>query len=97
MIRVTKQDVDQISYLARLKISEKEFKKYQDELSAILEYADLINKADVSGIKPMVNITGLSDVVRNDEKHPSELLRGEVLSNAPDKKDGYIKVKSVLN
>lgn len=97
MAKIERKTVEDIAKLARLELSEAEFEKYQKELSAILGYAQTIQKADTKGVEPTSNITGLSNVLRADKKVPSNLSRDEVLSNAPDKKDGYIKVKPVLD
>jgi aspartyl-tRNA(Asn)/glutamyl-tRNA(Gln) amidotransferase subunit C len=96
MSEISKEQVEQIAILARLELSEAEEAKFQKELSNILEYVDTIQKADVTGVEPTQNVTGLMSVHRKDEKIPSKLTRDEILSNAPEKKDGYIKVKSVL-
>jgi aspartyl-tRNA(Asn)/glutamyl-tRNA(Gln) amidotransferase subunit C len=96
MSEISKETVEQIAQLARLELSEVEEKKFQGELSNILGYVDTIQKADVKDVEPTANVTGLKNVLREDEKIPSKLSRDEILSNAPDKKDGYIKVKSVL-
>lgn len=96
MAKVGESDVRQVAILARLEISEKEVKRYQSELSNILDYVDQINELNTDEVEPTAQVTGLKDVVREDKKNPSELSRDEILSNAPDKKDGYIKVKSVL-
>lgn len=97
MSKVSKEEVKSISYLARLELSDEDVEKYQSELSNILGYVEMINQADVSDVEPMDNITGLVDACRGDIKNPSNLNRDEILGNAPDKKEGYIKVKSVLD
>lgn len=96
MSKVTTEDVQQIAALARLELSTSEVAKYQTELSHILDYVDQIEKADTKNVEPTAQVTGLKDVVREDIKKPSKLSRDEILANAPDKKDGYIKVKPVL-
>jgi aspartyl-tRNA(Asn)/glutamyl-tRNA(Gln) amidotransferase subunit C len=95
--KVTKQEVEQIALLARLELTETEKAKYQKELSGILGYIETINEVDTGNIAPTAQVTGLSDVTREDSGVPSDLKRDEILSNAPQKKDGYIKVKSVLD
>ncbi|MBW6432084.1 Asp-tRNA(Asn)/Glu-tRNA(Gln) amidotransferase subunit GatC [Patescibacteria group bacterium] len=96
MSKVTQEEVENISYLARLELTNEDIKKYQSELSNILGYIEMINKADVSSVEPMDNITGLVDVCRDDIKSSSNLSREEILSNTPENRDGYIKVKPVL-
>jgi aspartyl-tRNA(Asn)/glutamyl-tRNA(Gln) amidotransferase subunit C len=94
--KVSKEDVKNIALLARLELTEKDYEKYQSDLSDILSYVDLIGKVDTKGIEPTAQVTGLTDIVRGDVKIPSSLKRDEILGNTPDKKDGYIKVRAVL-
>lgn len=97
MSKISKQDVEQIAQLARLELSESEIAKYQSELSNILGYAETIQSVDTKNVEPTAQVTGLSDVLRDDKKTPSVLGRDDIFSNTPDKNDGYIKVKPVLD
>lgn len=94
--KITKEQVEQIAQLARLELSSAEEEKYAAELSNILGNVETIGKAKVKDVSPTANVTGLKNVLREDEKIPSQLTRDEILANTPEKKDGYIKVKSVL-
>ncbi len=96
MSKISKEEVNQIAALARLNLTDSDIEKYQKELSGILDYIDQISKVDTKNIEPAAQVTGLTDVVRKDIKNPSDLNRDEIFANVPDKKDGYIKVKSVL-
>lgn len=96
MSKVSAEEVKQISALARLELTEADIAKYQAELSGILDYVDQIEKVDTKNVGPTAQVTGLVDVVREDVKHPSELTRDEIFANTPNKKDGYIKVKAVM-
>lgn len=96
MNKITKEDVENIALLSRLEVSVSDMKKYQNELSAILSYIETIQKADTKNVDSTAQVTGLSDIIRDDIKKPSVLSRDDILSNAPDKKEGYIKVKAVL-
>jgi aspartyl-tRNA(Asn)/glutamyl-tRNA(Gln) amidotransferase subunit C len=96
MSKITESDVKQIAVLARLELSAADITKYQSELSHILDYVDLIGEVKTDDVVPTAQVTGLTDVTRDDIKVPSELTRDEILENAPDTQGGYIKVKSVL-
>lgn len=96
MDKIENKQVEEIALLARLELSDPEKKRYREELSSILEYVGTIQKADTKGVAPTAQVTGLTDVTREDEKKPSDIKRDEILLNAPEKKDGYIKVKPVL-
>jgi aspartyl-tRNA(Asn)/glutamyl-tRNA(Gln) amidotransferase subunit C len=97
MGKVSKEEVKNIALLARLELTDKEYEKYQAELSDILSYVDLISRVDTIKVDPTAQVTGLTDVTRIDVKAASPLTKKEILSNAADQKDGYIKVKAVLD
>lgn len=85
--------------LARLSLTEKELKKFQKELSAILDFVKELNKADTSDVEPMRQVSGLKNVMREDEVKEIEgqkNFRKKFLENAPKTKKGYIKVKAVF-
>lgn len=95
MEKITKEEVERIAQLARISLSDTDIEKYQKELSAILDYVDLLSKVDTSNVDATANITGLTDVYAKDQANPS-FVAEEILKNAPDKKGSYIKVKPVL-
>lgn len=96
MSKISKQDVEQIAQLARLELSSAEIEKYQSELSHILSYAETIQSVETKAVEPTAQVTGLSDVFRDDKKIPSELTRDELFSNTPNTQNGYIKTKAIL-
>ena len=91
---ISKEEVKHIAGLARLDLSEKEVEKMQKDLSAILDYFDLLKKAP----KPekLLKTEGNLSATRKDEVISSHDLSDELIAAAPDKKDDYIKVKSIL-
>jgi len=49
---ISKEEVQHIAKLARLGLTEKEIKKFQKELSSILDYIEKLKEVDVSSIEP---------------------------------------------
>ena len=96
---ISKEEVEHIAKLARLELTEKETEKMQKDLSAILDYFNILKKAKVAkktSSKVLKNI-GIEKVTRKDEVLPkSSSLANNLIGIAPDKKDGYIKVKAIL-
>ena len=93
---ISKEEVIHIAKLARLELTEQEIEKMQKDLSGILDYVDLLKKAKTKKSKT-TNRAGVFNVLRKDEttdKNPNTANR--LIESAPDKKDGYIKVKQVL-
>lgn len=94
---ISKKDVQHVARLARLGLSEKEKKKIQRKLSSILDYIEKLKEVDISNIEPTSHSIKVENVIRRDEIKEEELERGKKLVEmAPDKKEGYIKVKSIL-
>jgi aspartyl/glutamyl-tRNA(Asn/Gln) amidotransferase C subunit len=92
---ISKDEVKHIAELARLELSEKEIEKMQKDLSAILDYFNLLKKAPApSKILQQQNLGG--QALRKDEAVSSHDIADKLISAAPDKKDNYIKVKTIL-
>jgi aspartyl/glutamyl-tRNA(Asn/Gln) amidotransferase C subunit len=92
---ISKEEVQNIAKLARLELTEKEIEKIQKDLSAILDYFNLLKKAP----KPENFIEEINRdlrVTRKDGVVSSYDLIDELIAAAPDKKDDYIKVKAIL-
>lgn len=90
------EKVKYLSNLARLGLSEDELSSFAPELRQIMEFVEQLKLASTDNVKPTNQVTGLSDVWREDEVKPSKLTREELLANAPDQQDGFIKVKRIL-
>lgn len=91
------KDVKHIASLSRIGIEDKEVEDYQKNLSTILDYFKELEELNTDGIEPIGHITGRDNISRGDLRvEKSELERKAILDNSPEKKDDYIKVKSVL-
>jgi aspartyl-tRNA(Asn)/glutamyl-tRNA(Gln) amidotransferase subunit C len=97
---ISKQEVTHIAKLARLQLSDSEIEKMQKDLTAILDYFDILKKIRKSKLKTQNHSSKLKtydNVLRKDEamaRDPN--LANDLLRSAPETKDGYIKVKSIL-
>ena len=90
---ISKQETQHIAKLARLELTEEEIEKMQKDLSAILDYFDLLKKIKS---EKLTKIERDLDATRKDEVVSSHDIRDEIIGLAPDKKDDYIKVKAIL-
>lgn len=96
MSKIGTTEVERIAKLARIGLSAEETAKMSEELGRILEFVEQLNQVDIEDTAPTDQVTGLTDVWREDVVKPS-LPREALLANAPAQKDGYIIVKRVLN
>jgi aspartyl-tRNA(Asn)/glutamyl-tRNA(Gln) amidotransferase subunit C len=92
---LSKEEVIKISQLARIELSEQEVEKFQKDLSTVLDYVEELKKVDTEGLEEIAQVTGLENVQREDVAIMTE-YRDEILSQAPEIKDGYYKVKAIL-
>lgn len=84
-----------IARLARIAVSDEDVDRFTAQLSAILDHFTALSAVDTEGVEPTAHPLPLHNVMRADEPHAS-LSRDEVLANAPDHEDGYVRVRAVL-
>lgn len=90
---ISKEEVKHIAKLARLELTDEEITKMQTDMSAILDYFDLLKRAP----KPDEQPTFIKDYGgRRDEVVSSYEIKDKIIAQAPDKKDDYIKVKNIF-
>lgn len=94
-MKLTLDQVKKVAKLANLPLSNEEEEKYADQLSNILDYIEQLNKVDTSNVEPTFNVTGQSNVMREDETSIC-LSQEEALLNAPKKKNGMFETKGVF-
>lgn len=94
---ITKEEVQHIAQLARIRVDEKDLEKLQHDLSEILEYFGVLQEADVSGVEPMTHSITLENVQREDRAHPASTeLVEKLIALFPVAKERFLKVKEVL-
>ncbi len=93
---ISRKQVQHIASLAKIKLSEKDIKKYRDQLGSIIRYFDKLNEVDTEGIEPTSQVTDLVNKLRRDEVKDF-LLPRNALANAPDEKDGYFRTRSPMS
>lgn len=90
---ISKKEVQHIAKLARLGITKKEEEKFGKDLSAILDYIEKLKKVNISETKETSHVFSVKNVFRKDE---AAKTGKDLVGLAPDSKDNYIKVKSIL-
>lgn len=93
---ISREEVEHVAKLSRIKLSKDEVKKFGEQLSSILEFVEKLNEVDTKNANASTSINGISNVWREDEVVPSEIDRKDFLKNAADNKDGFIKTKAVF-
>ncbi|MCC7366431.1 MAG: Asp-tRNA(Asn)/Glu-tRNA(Gln) amidotransferase subunit GatC [Dehalococcoidia bacterium] len=92
---LTSADVLHIARLARISLTDAEVDRFAAQLSGILDHFAALAAVPTAGIEPTAHPLPLSNVMRADEV-ASSLPLGDVLLNAPEREDGYFRVRAVL-
>ena len=92
---LTRQEVEHIAELARLGLTEEEKDLFAGQLSAILDYFQVLQQLDTDLVPPTTTAIPQENVMFEDEVEPSS-PREDILSNAPDAVDGFFRVHAVL-
>ncbi len=94
-MHLTLDEVRHVAELAKLRLTDAEIAQYAEQLSAILDYAQILQAVDTSNVPPTPYVLPLENVMREDE--PAAGLPNEAaLANAPDHDDGFFRVRAVF-
>ena len=97
MADLTREDVLKLARLARLTITDEEVETFRAQLSEILHYVEQLQNADVEGLEPTSQVTGLKNVMREDEVIDYGVTPDDLLALAPATKDRQVKVKRMIS
>lgn len=96
MAKLTRDDVLKLAALARISLSDQEVDEFSEELSAILQYVEQLSSVDVDGLKPSNQVTGLTNVMREDEITEYGYEPHALLGNVPRTQGDMIKVNRMI-
>jgi aspartyl-tRNA(Asn)/glutamyl-tRNA(Gln) amidotransferase subunit C len=92
---LTRQEVEKVSLLGRLRLSDAELDLMTEQLGQIVGYMALLAELDTDQVEPMAHAVEIANVFRSDEVRPS-LDRSEALANAPHHDGEFYLVPAVL-
>jgi aspartyl-tRNA(Asn)/glutamyl-tRNA(Gln) amidotransferase subunit C len=95
MSRISKDQVEHVAHLARLEFKAEEIELFTKQLDDIISLAESLNELNTENVEPTTHVLAIQNVMRDDIAEKG-LPQQEVLKNAPDHKDGQIRVPSVL-
>ena len=92
---ISKEEIIHIAKLANLNLTEEEIAMYAENMTDILEFAEVVNSLDTDNIKETIGINGEYNVFRKDEVKVFE-DNDALLQNAPEKEDNMFKIPKVI-
>lgn len=96
MAKLSISEVEHIADLSKLELSPAEKEKFAGQLSSVLSYVSQLNEVKTDDVHEISQITGLTDVMAEDEIKPDLLDHNQIASNAPEFKDGSFVVPGVF-
>jgi aspartyl-tRNA(Asn)/glutamyl-tRNA(Gln) amidotransferase subunit C len=94
-VALTRDEVLHVARLARVGLTDEDVRKFQHQLSDILDHFDALKRIETDGVPPTMHTLALEGIVSADEPAPS-LSQAEALENAPSEQDGFLRVRAVL-
>ena len=79
-----------------LELSEEEKEQAKKDMANMLDYIDTLNELDTEGVEPMSHVFPINNVFREDVVTNGD-DREEILSNAPESKDGAFVVPKTFD
>ena len=92
---LTEKDVDYISGLARIRLSDEDKKKFTVQLHDILKYIDKLSELDTESVEPTAHILPVNNVFRED-KAVRNKNRDLAIEQSPALADGLFEVPKVI-
>jgi len=94
-VSLTKEQVQHIATLARLKLAVEEFDDVVDKLSRIVDFVDQLQAAPTDEVVPMAHPLNMSQRLRADAVTEVD-ERDRIQENAPSVEGGYYLVPRVI-
>jgi aspartyl-tRNA(Asn)/glutamyl-tRNA(Gln) amidotransferase subunit C len=96
MTQISRDDVLHLAQLSSLQLTDQETDSLQQDISNILGYIEQLSELDTSDVEPTYQVTGLTNVWRDDVIDQSDVTREQLLALAPEQQNNSVKVPKVL-
>ena len=95
MARLSREDVEHVAHLGRLRLSAEEVELLTSQLNDIVNYFQQLQELDTEDILPTSHSVTVENVMRDDEPRPS-FSRDDMLTNAPESGEGCYVVPRIV-
>ncbi|MEM7441188.1 MAG: Asp-tRNA(Asn)/Glu-tRNA(Gln) amidotransferase subunit GatC [Pseudomonadota bacterium] len=92
---IDRETARRAAHLARIEVAESDLDTLAQELSGILGFMEQLGEVDVDGVEPMTSVTP-TRLKRRVDVVTDGGMQDEVLSNAPDAREGFFAVPKVV-
>ena len=96
---LTDSEIEHIAKLARIELSHEMRVCMKHDLSAVIDYIAVLEKADTAGVEPLYQVTGLQNQTRADERRDAFVMDDKLMEylvgQAPHSQERLVKVRGV--
>lgn len=93
---ISDETIEYVGILAKLELSDEEKEQAKKDMGNMLDYIDKLNELDTDGVEPMSHVFPVNNVFRDDVVTNGD-DREQILSNAPEEKDGAFVVPKTFD
>ena len=93
---ITDETIEYVGILAKLDLSDEEKEQAKTDMGRMLDYIDKLGELDTSDVEPMSHVFPVQNVFREDVVTNGD-EREQLLSNAPQEKDGMFVVPKTFD
>ena len=95
MSQISREEVEELALLSRLRLGDDELERLRGELGAILEYVGKLAAVDTRDVEPMTHAVPMDCPQRPDVVAPS-LSADEALGDAPHRVEDFFAVPRII-
>lgn len=93
--RISREDVQHLAQLARLRLSDEDVERFSKQLSSIVDYMEVLNTIDTSNVAPLYS-PAQHDIQYRQDVAAHVRTREQVMANAPEKDENYFIVPRIV-
>jgi aspartyl-tRNA(Asn)/glutamyl-tRNA(Gln) amidotransferase subunit C len=94
-MKLSREEVQRVAVLARLRLTPEEQSSLHDELDRILGYMDKLNQLDTADVDLFSHAANITNTLRED-RVTNRPNADALLANAPDRDGTFFKVPKII-
>lgn len=95
-MKISKQQIEHLAKLSRLKISDSEERQLEKEVADILDFISKLKEVDTTGVEPSFYGVPANNLMRQDET--VDFKDKDILKKSmPESKDGLLKTPKIFS
>jgi aspartyl-tRNA(Asn)/glutamyl-tRNA(Gln) amidotransferase subunit C len=94
-MKLSREEVQRVAVLARLRLTPEEQSSLTDELDRILGYMDKLNQLDTADVDLFSHAANITNTLRED-RMTNRPNADALLANAPDRDGTFFKVPKII-